>query len=151
MAFPGFLSDQLRCQWEAKSSIVQKWKKGKKVGSRRSSSSRALKEMNERFWTDPCFFTDRPILPGDRLKWYFHLFDAVLHFLFNFTCMENEEKTFQKHWVVTLTSLSSQQVQQELLNSLVLLKGQLEVMIAMMMMRMVVMMMRIGMISIKWK
>ena len=50
---------------------------------------------------------------------------------------------------MTLTSLSSQQVQQELLNSLVLLKGQLEVMIAMMMMRMVVMMMRIGMISIK--
>ena len=46
-------------------------------------------------------------------------------------------------------SLFSQQVQQELLNSLVLLKGQLEVMIAMMMMRMVVMMMRIGMISIK--
>ena len=40
---------------------------------------------------------------------------------------------------MTLTSLPSQQVQQELLNSLVLLKGQLEVMIAMMMMRMVVM------------
>ena len=35
-------------------------------------------------------------------------------------------------------SLPSQQVQQELLNSLVLLKGQLEVMIAMMMMRMVI-------------
>ena len=48
----------------------------------------------------------------------------------------------------TLTSLSSQQVQQELLNSLVLLKGQLEVKIAMMMMVMVVMMMVMGMISI---
>ena len=49
---------------------------------------------------------------------------------------------------MTLTSLSSQQVQQELLNSLVLLKGQLEVKIAMMMMVMVVMMMVMGMISI---
>ena len=134
--FSWFFSDQLRCRWEAKSSIVQKWNQGKKVGSRRSR--RALKEVSERFWTDPCFFTDRPPLPGDRLKWYFHVFDAVLHSLFNFTCMENEEKTYQKHWVVTLTSFSSQQVQQELLNSLVLLKGQLEVMIAMMMMRMVI-------------
>ena len=35
-------------------------------------------------------------------------------------------------------SLPSQQVQQELLNSLVLLKGQLEVIIAMRMMRMVI-------------
>ena len=61
------------------------------------------------------------------------------------------EKTFQKQWDVTLTSLSSQQVQQELLNSLVLLKGQLEVKIAMMMMVMVVMMMVMGMISITWK
>ena len=57
---------------------------------------------------------------------------------------------------MTLTSLPSQQVQQELLNSLVLLKGQLEVKIAVMMMRMVVMVlsmavmvMRMVMISIK--
>ena len=50
---------------------------------------------------------------------------------------------------MTLTSLLSQQVQQELLNSLVLLKGQLEVMTAMTMRGMVVTMMRIGMLSIK--
>ena len=83
--FSWFFSDQLRCRWEAKSSIVQKWKQGKKVGSRRSS--RAWEEVSERFWTNPCFFTDRPILPGERLKWYFHVFDAVLHSLLNFTCM----------------------------------------------------------------
>ena len=153
--FSWFFSDQLRCRWEAKSSIVQKWKQGKKVGSRRSS--RAFKEVSERFWTDPCFFTDRLILRGDRPKWYFHVFGAVLHsFLLDFTSMEKNtlkkwRKTFQKQWDVTLTSLLSQQVQQELLNSLVLLKGQLEVMTAMMMRGMVVTMMRIGMLSIKWK
>ena len=60
------------------------------------------------------------------------------------------EKMKKKHFKSNeMYSLPSQQVQQELLNSLVLLKGQLEVMIAMMMMRKVVKMMDIGMISIK--
>ena len=49
------------------------------------------------------------------------------------------EKMKKKHFKCNeMYSLPSQQVQQELLNSLVLLKGQLEVMIAMMMMRMVI-------------
>ena len=49
------------------------------------------------------------------------------------------EKIKKKHFKSNeVYSLPSQQVQQELLNSLVLLKGQLEVMIAMMMMSMVI-------------